>query len=142
MNQKRELLVDDWRRIRNALDLNLRCQLGQLKVAFDIFEWEFEQRTNDDPDIRDKRETINKVKRALERAEKEIALTAFRSDSASFGVKGLDDPIRQLIIQADLRCCNFADDVDMCPSYPKNCSAPTTGWCPNRLDTNEGGQNG
>ena len=132
MNKKRELLAEDWRMIRNALDLNLRCQLGQLKVAFDIFAWEFEQRTNDDPDIPDpyKQETINRVKWALYRAEKDIAMMAFRSNSASFGVKGLDDPIRQLIIQADLRCCNFEDDVEKCPYYPESCAAPTTGWCP------------
>jgi len=134
MNQKRELNKTDWAKIRNALDLYLRCQIGQLKEAFQIFMWEFEQRTRENSDINEsqKQTDIKRVKWVLEKAEKEIALTAFGSTSASFGVKSLDDPTRQLGIQADLRCCNFSDDVTKCPDYPTNCCAPTTGWCPKK----------
>jgi hypothetical protein len=140
MNQKRELNEQDWRRIRNALDLYLRCQLGQLDEAFRIFMWEFEQRTKDDPDIPDpyKKERIDRVRWVLEKAEKEIAETAFGSPSTSFGIKNLEDPIRQLIIQANLRCCNFSDDLSKCPNYPIDCAAPTTGWCPAKNEGRKG----
>jgi hypothetical protein len=141
MNQKRELNKEDWARIRSALDLYLRCQIGQLKDAFQIFMQEFEERTRENCDINEshKQMDINRVKWALERAEKEISFTAFGSTSASFGVKSLDDPIRQLIIQADLRYCNFSDDVTECPEYPANCCAPTTGWCPKNSNKEKSG---
>jgi len=137
MNQKRELNKEDWKTISDALDLYLRCQFGQFKDAFRIFMWEFEQRTKHDSDISEshKQSMINRVRFVVETAQKEIAMTAFGSANASFGVMGLDDPIRQLIIQADLRYCNFSDDVTKCPVYPTNCCAPTTGWCPKNPET-------
>jgi len=135
MNKERELNKEDWRRIRNAMDLYLRCQLGQLKDAFEIFKWEFDQRLQKDSEVTpsEREERVARLRTVLERAEKEIGMAAFNSTSTSFGVKGLDDPIRQLIIQADLHCCNFHDDLSQCPAYPHNCCAPTTGWCPKKL---------
>ena len=135
MNKERELNKEDWRRIRNAMDLYLRCQLGQLKDAFDIFKWEFVQRLQKDSEVTpsEVEERVTRLRTVLERAEKEIGMAAFNSTSTSFGIKNLDDPIRQLIIQADLHCCNFHDDLSQCPAYPHNCCAPTTAWCPKRI---------
>jgi len=136
MNQKRELNEQDWTKIRKALDLYLRCQLGQLNDAFEIFKWEFDQRFQEDSEVTpsQRQERVARLRTVLEKAQKQIAMTAFGSTTASFGVKSLDDPIRQLIIQADLRRCNFADDVTKCPDYPTNCASPTTGWCPKKKE--------
>jgi hypothetical protein len=136
MNKLRDLNEKDWGIISRALDLYLRCQLGQMGDAFDIFYWEFRERTEKRQDMSQsaKEALIAQVKETLDRAKKEISLSAFASPYASFGVKGLEDPIRHLIIQADLRHCNYADDLNHCPDYKSNqCCAPTTGWCPKRV---------
>jgi len=136
MNKKRELTDQEWRTIRNALDLYLRCRLGQLGDAFEVFYWEFRKRTEENDELypSQKEAMIAQLRETLERVKGEIGLSAFASKSASFGIKDLNDPIRQLIIQSDLRCCSYADNIEACPNYPNDCCAPTTGWCPKKKE--------
>ena len=144
MEKIRELTKEDWRLIEKALDFLLRCRLGQFGVLFDEFLLEFISRINhDEPNIfgkvltkKEKNVLVDNVTDALENAKVEIAVAAFGallgSKDASFGIKSLDDPVRELGIQATLRRCNFSEDLSKCPFYPNNCHAPLTGFCPKK----------
>jgi len=141
MNQKRELTTEDWRTIRNALDLLLRCKLGQLDEAFNVFYFEIIRREEKkEPRPGFASALARRLRDLFKKTTGDIATILWGSPNASYGVENLDDHVRQLIIQSDLRLCKCADDLSKCLLYPEQCASPTTGFCPK--DPEKGKKNG
>jgi len=133
MDKIRNLTKEDFKIIRKALDLYLRCKSGQLAEAVDVYALE----------------VALKGSKKQDGGFRELAQSAFiRKEGALFQeriVKSigskfpdtsvpLDDPIRQLIIQMDLRSCVHSGELQKCKAYiEEQCSAPNTEWCSRRL---------
>ena len=123
MNQIKELTREDWRTIRNGLDLLLRCKVGQLDEAFEVFYFEMIRR-------KEPKALVTFLRDMFRETVRKISERIWGNPNASYGIESLDDPIRQLIIQSDLRFCKYSDDLSKCPWYPNQCVSPTTGFCP------------
>ena len=90
MNQIRELTKEDWGLFEKGVDLILRCQLGQLDVAFMEFFAEFSDRVEKKenpfgPELTEEGKRILKkhLKEVLENAKEAIAWSAFGYENAS-----------------------------------------------------------
>jgi hypothetical protein len=140
MNLKEELTKEQWKMLEIFVDHYMRTRLGQIETVLRVFRLEFLE-CLESPDFpffggnvseEYKKFIRHDVLEAIEQASYQIPKSAFGSENASFGIKGLNDPIRLLGIQMTLRCCNFSDDLSKCPKYPEDCCAPLTGFCPKK----------
>jgi hypothetical protein len=131
MIELRELKKEDFKIIREALDLLVGCRLGRLEKAVQQFAMEAFLRTRD-KDPAKAQCLYTKIEEQGQVFTDELSKLVHGCPCTSYGVKSLDDPLRLLSIQMDLRICNFSEDLKQCPHYPNKCEAPLLAFCPKK----------